>query len=74
MCPRGVAPERVLKAEATELAPKNRPMPLRFRRGLGGAFVLVDFLVEFPSRGLEQINAKTVGLLSPGVPFSISIA
>ena len=59
------------KADATELAPKNRHKPLCFRNGFRGAFSLLHSLVKLRSRGLGQVNAKTARLLLPGAPFPV---
>ena len=81
ICPRGVAPERMPKAEATTgLAPKKasahkpsgRPsgrLPEGFGWGLGFDFDVPISLVEFRrSGGLGLGNAKMAGLLLPSHP------
>jgi len=67
MGPRGVAPERMPKADATELAPKNWRNPWE---AVTGVFFWMNSLVKLLSGGLGLQNAKSAGLLLPGAPFA----
>ena len=76
-CPHGVAPGRMPKADATELAPKKSAIPsgtLFCGVPEGFCFLVKVFksqpisLVRLPSGGLGLQNAKVARLLLPGAP------
>ena len=77
-CPHGVAPGRMPKADATELAPKKsaiQPSGTLFCGVPEGFCFLVQVLksqpislVRLPSGGLGLQNAKIARLLLPGAP------
>jgi len=68
--PPGVAPERMPKADATGLAPKNRHTPRRAVIASEGFFFGCILWWSLRAEALGKETRKTAGPLLPGAPFS----